>query len=373
MTTRFHLLTYPIFTVAFLLLTWTGKAQETIPLDTAHWEIFAQAHIFENYAGENAIYLHQGMAVLKDSTFLNGTIEFDVYLTERQSFPGVRFRVSDDNNMESFFLRPHLSGKPDANQAAPVINGLTAWQLYFGPKYSFPYTYNFDGWTHVKVVVNDRRGQVYLDYSEEPHLSWNLVHEPQEGRIAIGGSFAPVHYANFRINKNETEIVNFEVAEGRKLEGIVQEWDISDRFEEELLASPADLHQVIRDRSWEHTIQAEEDVAANISREVVLYDGTPGNTVFARLTIESDEDQVKLFEFGYSDRVVAILNEQPIYHGTNKWRTRDYRYLGTVGLYDAVYLHLKEGTNTLLFAVSEDFGGWLITGRFVDPEGVSIE
>ena len=72
---------------------------------------------------------------------------------------------------------------------------------------------------------------------------------------------------------------------------------------------------------------------------------------------------MKKFEFGYSDRVVAILNGKPIYWGTNQWRSRDYRYLGTVGLFDAIYLDLKKGKNTLLMAVSEDFGDWLITGR----------
>ena len=33
---------------------------------------------------------------------------------------------------------------------------------------------------------------------------------------------------------------------------------------------------------------------------------------------------------------------------------------------------LKKGNNTLLFAVSEDFGGWGITGKFTDPEGVTV-
>jgi hypothetical protein len=105
---------------------------------------------------------------------------------------------------------------------------------------------------------------------------------------------------------------------------------------------------------------------------VVRYDDTPGNTVFARITISSDTDATRLFEFGYSDRVVALLNEKPIYKGNNNYRSRDYRYLGTIGLFDAIYLDLKKGDNTLLMAVSEDFGGWLITGRFVDPKGIKI-
>lgn len=360
-------------TLSLLCISLFGTAQSTIPLDTVHWNINAKAYVLENYKGKDAIYIQQGIATLKDTTFINGTIEFDVFLTERQSFPGVRFRIADNNNMESFFLRPHLSGKPDANQAAPVINGLTAWQLYFGPQYSFPYEYNFDDWTHVKIVINDRKGQVYLDYAEKPHLSWDLVHTPVEGMIGIGGSFAPVHYADFKINKHDTGMEEFKVIEREALEDIIQEWEISDKFEENALSDLSKLPSVIKSRVWDKKIQVEENTAANISRQFLLYDGTTKNTVFAKLIIHSDKDQTKLFEFGYSDRAVAILNGKPIYKGTNKWRSRDYRYLGTIGLFDAVYLNLKKGDNTLLFAISEDFGGWLITGRFEDEAGLKIK
>lgn len=360
-----------LFSVFFIQ---KGNAQNMIPLDTIHWEINAQSYVLENYKGKDAIYIQRGLAFLKDTKFLNGTIEFDIYLTNRQGFPGVRFRASDRNNMESFYLRAHLSGKPDANQVAPVINGITPWQLYFGPSYSFVYDYNYNDWTHVKIVVNGRRAQIFLDYSKTPNLSWNLVHDPREGEIAIGGGgAAAMHYANFKIDKNESEIVDFNPIKREPIEGLIFEWEVSDMFEEKSIHDPMKLKQVIQSRKWGKKIQVEEGTAANIAREVVLVDGTLGNTVFAKIKIRSDRDQIKLFEFGYSDRVVAILNGTPIYKGTNRWRSRDYRYLGTVGLFDAIYLNLKKGENTLLLAVSEDFGGWLVTGKFPDQNGIGIK
>ena len=205
-------------------------AQEIVPLNEKNWTIQAQAHVFENYKGKDAIYIQQGSAILKDTTFKDGTIEFDVYLTERQSFPGVYFRAGEDGDQESFYLRPHQSGNPDANQAAPSIGGITAWQLYFGPTYSFPYKYKFNGWTHIKLVVNGKRAQVYLDYSKKPHLSWNLKLPPREGKVSIGGSFAPVHYADFKIDKNAKEIVDFKVIEPKPIKDIIQEWEISDKI-----------------------------------------------------------------------------------------------------------------------------------------------
>ncbi|MFY0601125.1 MAG: hypothetical protein JXR03_15720 [Cyclobacteriaceae bacterium] len=353
----------------FLVL--SSKAQNVIPFDTTKWEINAQAYVLENYKGQDAIYIQNGMATLKDTQFLNGTIEFDVYLTERQAFPGVRFRAFGLGNMESFFLRPHLSGKGDCNQAAVVINGITAWQLYFGEEYSFAYDYNFDGWTHVKLVINDDKGQAYLDYSESPHLSWNLKHKPQEGEIAVGGSFAPMHYANFSIDKNATEIVDFNVKKREVIEGLVAEWEVSDKFDEKLLEDPERIQDVLSERSWGDKISVEENNAANISWVRTRY-GSDGNSVLARIKIDSKKDQMKLFEFGYSDRVVVILNGKPMYWGTNKWRTRDYRYLGTVGLFDGVYLDLKKGDNELILAISEDFGGWGVTGKFRDYSGIKV-
>jgi hypothetical protein len=346
-------------------------AADVIPFNEDNWEIEAKAFVLEKYRGNDAIYIQQGAATLKDVEFLDGTIEFDVFLTQRQAFPGVYFRQFDDENEESFFLRPHLSGKPDANQAAPAINGLVAWQLYFGERYSFAYDYNFSDWTHIRLVVNGDKAQVFMDHSETPNLSWILKHQPRPGKVSVGGSFAPMHYANFKITPAAKELVNFEVDEITLVEGVIKEWRISDKFDEEQLDDPAMLDEVIRQRSWDHSVGIEENSAVNISHAHSRY-GSEGNTVFAKITIQSSRAQIKLLDFGYSDRVVAILNGQPIYRGDNKWRTRDYRYLGTVGFFDSIYLNLKQGENILLMAVSEDFGGWGVSGRFTDYLDIEV-
>jgi len=359
--------------LVFGLTSINGNAQNTIPLDTVHWQINARSYVFEQFKGQDAVYIQAGAMRLKNRTFLNGTIEFDIYLKETQAFPGLYFRVRNNKDGEQWFLRPHLSGKPDANQAAPAVNGITPWQLYFGSKYSFPYEYKYDDWTHVKIVVNGNKAQVFLNHAKTPNLSWNLFHDTKAGEVIIrGGGLKAMHIANIKVDEKATTLTNFKSVERKPIPDLVSEWEVSDMFEEKLLMNPNRITSVIKNRTWGRKIQVEEGTAANISRVQLLRNGKPGNTVFAKVVVHSDKKQLKLFQFGYSDRVVAIVNGKPVYKGTNRWRSRDYRYLGTVGLFDGIYLPLKKGKNTVLMAVSEDFGGWLITGKFSNMDGVRI-
>ena len=61
-----------------------------------------------------------------------------------------------------------------------------------------------------------------------------------------------------------------------------------------------------------------------------------------------------------------------MYGGSNLYRSRDYRYLGTIGYFDELYLPLQRGKNELWLAVSEDFGGWGIQAMFEDMAGIEV-
>ncbi len=349
-------------------------AQEIIKFDTALWTIEAEAYIIEPHEGYDAIYLKSGYIVPKNVKFLNGTIEYDIYLKNERGFPGLNFRQVDEDNTEQFYIRPHQSGNPDANQVMPISGGLAAWQLYFGPKYSFPYKYAYDRWTHVKIKVLDDKAQIFLDYSEEPQLSWYLTKDPLAGALLFtGGEISGLYLANIQVDTNSPTINDFEPIERKAIPDLIPEWSISEKFEESEVQDPDGLSDLINGKKWLGELTVDEGTAVNISKMVTRYDDKPGNTVLAKVVINSNKDQKKLFHFGYSDRVIAILNGQPVYVGNNKFRSRDYRYLGTVGLFDAIYLDLKEGDNELVFAVSEDFGGWLITGKFEDQSDIKIK
>lgn len=81
------------------------------------------------------------------------------------------------------------------------------------------------------------------------------------------------------------------------------------------------------------------------------------------MTINADKPGVRKLTFGFSDRARVYLNKQLLYAGEDNFMSRDYRFLGTIGYFDAVYLNLKQGPNELWIAVSENFGGWGIKAK----------
>ena len=60
------------------------------------------------------------------------------------------------------------------------------------------------------------------------------------------------------------------------------------------------------------------------------------------------------------------LNGRLLFGANDNYRSRDYRFLGSIGWFDTLWLPLAEGRNELVFAVSEDFGGWGLQARFPD-------
>jgi hypothetical protein len=74
--------------------------------------------------------------VLPDVDMKNALVEFDVAVTPERGFAGLMFRYQDAGSFENFYIRPHQSGNPDANQYQPATNGSASWQLYHGDGYS---------------------------------------------------------------------------------------------------------------------------------------------------------------------------------------------------------------------------------------------
>ena len=87
---------------------------------------------------------------------------------------------------------------------------------------------------------------------------------------------------------------------------------------------------------------------------------------------------------GFSDRAAVYLNGRAVFHGTDAYRSRDYRFLGSIGWYDTVYLPLEAGDNAARgayhsLAVAREAGGELVDSdhlvlpTLLDLYGLSLD
>lgn len=362
--------------IAFLcLLCPAVKAYaQTVPFDSARWEIEAKESRVVDYLGRRSLYLKGGVAALKDSQFTDGVIEFDIAFTKERGFMGAVWRMQDFENYEEFYLRPHQSGNPDANQYQPVFNGMAAWQLYYGEGYSSPVQYDFNQWMHVRILVSGSNAEIYIkDMTTPALLVPELKREVKGGRVGLSvGNFAPAYYSNFSFQPmTNVQLKGRAKALYSAPAGTVMSWMISSAIEGKSLEgkyqlTPPDAQKL----SWKK-LDCESTGICNLARLQGIKEER--DTVFARLIIQSEREQVKRIRFGFSDAVRVYFNDRLLYGGSDIYQSRDYRFLGTVGLFDELYLPLKQGDNELWMAVTENFGGWGIKAMFDNMDGIRIK
>lgn len=370
-TFKMMLLTVAVF-VGVLLNACTGQPMVDVPMDESHWDVQSDKSRFEEYLGVPSLFLPGGIANLKDVDFHNGVIEFDIAFPQGRGFPGIIFRRQDNQNYEELYIRPHQSGNPDANQYTPVFNGLAGWQLYYGEGHAAPVRYKYDEWNHVKLVIKGTVGEVYIHDMEKPLFQiYELKFGDVSGPIALKGN-ANAHFANFKYAKQDNPKLELPVKELPIIEdNVVQNYKVSNAVADaDIIGKSAIDIGGISNIAWKD-LSCEFTGTVNIARVASRAEGK--NTALVKIDITSESDQVKRMEFGFSDVAQVFVNGKSVYMGQNKFRSRDYRYLGTIGYFDAVFVDLKKGKNEVIIALNEAFGGWGMKARFEDMEGITIK
>lgn len=361
---------------AFLsLLSLAAKAHaQAVALDSALWEIEAKESKFVEHLGRRSLYLKGGVAAVKGSQFTNGIIEFDVAFTEERGFMGAAWRIQDFENYEEFYIRPHQSGNPDANQYQPVFNGVAAWQLYYGEGYGAPVKYDFNQWIHVRIAVSGSQAEIYIKDMNAPALFVSeLKREVKQGRVGLSaGNFAAGYYSNFSFTPmSNVQLKGKPKAAETASAGTVMSWMVSGLINGKSLEGKYQLTALDKEKLTWKRLDSESTGICNLARLQGVSEDR--DTVFARLLIQSDREQVKKMRFGFSDAVKVYFNDRLLYGGSDIYQSRDYRFLGTTGLFDELYLPLKQGDNELWIAVTENFGGWGIRAAFDDMSGIRIK
>ena len=326
-----------------------------VSLDDPRWKVEAKESRVERYQGRDALFIREGVAWLDGVSFQDGTVEFDIAMPAEAGFHGLAFRVQDGENYEHVYLRPHLSGQPDAVQYQPIFNGVSGWQIYSDARYVQKATFVPDRWMHVKAAFRGR--QLDLSVDGQPLVFSDLVRPPARGKIGFVTFLASVRFANVIVRPNAFESDGGVAAKAPDaIPGIVEHWRVSTAFAEGQFPATG-----LQWDSTDATVRGIANLATLRKRDKT------NNTVIAAVTLHAQKAGPVRVRFGFSDRVVVYLNGRPLYRGNDAFQTRDYRFLGTVGLFDELVLPLNRGDNDLRFAVSEDFGGWAITAQILDP------
>jgi len=204
-----------------------------------------------------------------------------------------------------------------------------------------------------------------------------LKREVTSGKVGLIAEPTPMlssqaHFSNFSYTNMSNPPLKGRTREPEPVaEGTIMSWLVSETFGENTLGNKYQITKADKKKLVWNRLSCEPSGLANLARLQGIT--REKNTVFARVTVVSEKEQIKQLQFGFSDRVKVYLNDQLIYGGNNTFRTRDYRFLGTIGYFDELYLPLRKGENELWMAVSESFGGWGLQARFEDMEGITVK
>jgi hypothetical protein len=366
-----------------LLVTASMSGQQTlaVPADSPRWELEQQAKATE-YLGRKCLLLDGGAATLKDFEMRDGVIDVDIATPAKRGFFGIQFRIANDGaNGEWVYLRQHKSGLPDALQYTPILNTGANWQIYNGVGFTGAVDIPRDVWFHLRLEVTGAQAKLYVKDMDKPALVMtDLKSGIQKGQVALYVLTGATYFSNLEIRTTPDapwerhlppmppgtltmwEISPSNDALARNLERPLTSSEIGAIQWQQVEAEPPGFVVLYRYREAPHL---QVTFQGDFSKRLEPQPGT--RVLYARTTIESDRDQVKKLEIGYSDEVSVFLNGQILYRGRSAQGFRDPGFLGIVNPEnDAVYLPLKKGSNQLLLAVSELGGGWGFICRLQD-------
>ncbi|MFH6603119.1 family 16 glycoside hydrolase [Maribacter algicola] len=337
-------------------------AQVQVPIVSKEWSfVEREPRRFENKLGNEAVYLN-GQASLENVKFQDGIIEFDFMAEKPRAFAGLYFRAQDRGNHETFYVRLHKSGFPDAIQYNPEFNGESNWQLY--REHQAVINFNPKEWNHIKVEFRGSELKAFLNGMPEPilHVA-NLRRKDKKGFIGFY-SFLGAYFSNFKYTQfSETTPFN----QHEKYDpDVVREWELSKTYE----ISKMDVNQYPKTKKLEWKIySAEPSGLLNINKHRRKtssgnFEENPVNVVWARYKFRSSEPAVKKLSFDFSDDAVVYFNGAKLFQGKNSFRAKGPTFRGDM-LIDGntLFLNTKKGENEILVAVSDKANGWGIMAK----------
>ena len=372
----------------------TAAAQSVgVPLTPEAW-IATDSIRFEPYLGRPSLYIGRGVALARDFSLENGTLELDLAATPATSFLGAAFRAASPTFSNVVFFRPGSSGTVEAVQYGPAFNGVgVAWQVYHGGAGVAWQAYRDGGanavadvprerWVHLRIELDGPVARVFFDTAIAPTLVVPRVVASGAGGFGVwAGAFGRgAYFSNIRFTP--APATTAAAPRASLPAGTIERWELSDAIDATDF-TPAVLPDLARLRWTRVEPEPEGFVLVNRYRAApagnlpmdssgaILADSVMtarfagAKVVYARTTVTAERDGIRRMQYGYSNGVVVYANGRPLVMGMNPGGLRKgIGVMATAG--DAVYLPLKRGPNEIVLAVLELTGGWAFWAR-LDP------
>ena len=241
------------------------------------WDFAAEEHRVEEHLGRESLFLRRGTAIAEGVSLEHGVFEFDVAFPPGRDFPGGLWRALDHRNYETFFVRPHQSGNPDATQYTPVFNDVFGWQLYHGEPFQVPLELRCDEWLRMRIVFAGGRAEITV--GDAPAIVVPLKRPLAAGSVGLlGGTFAGAHFSRFSVEAIEPDAAALAPVDPEPpAPGVIGAWEVSDPVAD---GGPLDL----AGRSWTR-LESEPSGLTDLARVNGLEDGR--DTAFARAVVHS--------------------------------------------------------------------------------------
>ncbi len=378
---HFFRLVVPAASLALLFACPAHSQLLSVPPDSPRWDLQGEAKPAE-YLGRKCLLLNGGAAVLKDFEMRDAVIDVDVATPAIRGFFGFDLRIDpEEADYEEIYLRQHKSGLSDAMQYTPVLHTGRNWQIFNGPGFTGAVDIPKSVWFHLRLEVTGAQAKLFVKDMEKPALVMDdLKSGVQKGKVALFTLTGETYFSNFEIRSTPDSPWQHHLPAMQP--NVITHWRISPSYDalqrnlerplsasesaaiqwQDIEAEPPGFVILYRYRDAPHPrVTFQSDFSTRLQPQ-------PGmKLLYARTSIDSDRDQLKKLEIGYSDDVTVFLNGKILFRGRSAQGFRDPGFLGIINPEnDAVYLPLHQGHNELLLALSELGGGWGFLCRLSD-------
>ncbi|HKK75238.1 MAG TPA: family 16 glycoside hydrolase [Saprospiraceae bacterium] len=330
-----------------------------IDMVESNWQVPEDA-TFEQFDHRNTLVLNSGRATLKNLDFTNGTIEVDVFAHAKRSFAGITFRKQAEN-MEEVYMRMHKSSQVDAVQYTPIFNNESNWQLF--REYQARVVLKDTGWNTLRLEVYGREAEVFVN--DEKVMSIDYLRTEQDaGEIGLFALFSN-RFSNFRVSRRDSIKEPLSVDQKPVESSIIRQWAITGAslYREEEIDFEGFSKETYR--------KVETEASGLLPVSKYLKKPSAGNfeqntEVFtvASTTVYASKEEIRLFSFDYSDKIMVYLNGQLIFKGNNAFRAKGVQYMGHMDINtNTLYLSLNQGVNKIHCVLIDQANGWGIMGK----------